>query len=108
MNEFCTNLMNAISNKVNKDVICWFPGEDKFTIINKDAFTDEIIPQHFKRCKFESFVRKRYPEELMAPTNTRLFVTLCSHVTFLIYAKVLKTNVVQNIEERQGQSKKYV
>ena len=57
---FSAKLMDVLNDKSNEEIIHWFAEGEKFIIVNKDAFTKEVLPQHFKVCKFESFVRKLY------------------------------------------------
>ena len=67
---------NTMTNKINKilqpklmqilsrddicDVVTWMPHGQSFIFIDPERFTNEILPNYFRKSKFSSFIRKLY------------------------------------------------
>ena len=51
-------LHDILENPIYHDVVAWLPGGKAFIIIDRERFTAEILPKHFKATQFQSFARK--------------------------------------------------
>jgi hypothetical protein len=55
---FPQRLMEILSEPFNIDAITWLPHGKAFIIINRQKFSDQILPKYFRKTKFTSFTRK--------------------------------------------------
>lgn len=49
---------DILENPIYHDILAWLPGGKAFIIIDRERFTAEILPKHFKATQFQSFARK--------------------------------------------------
>lgn len=47
-----------LMDKKNRDIVSWSPCGTKFSILDHERFSEEILPQHFKHNNPKSFVRQ--------------------------------------------------
>jgi len=55
---FPDRLHAILSNDSLKNIIAWLPSGKSFCIMNKDDFTERILPAYFKETKYASFQRR--------------------------------------------------
>jgi hypothetical protein len=59
--KFPTTLVTILDNRLYESILSWTPDGMAFTIYDKKAFEEQVIPVHFaKSAKFRSFLRKLY------------------------------------------------
>jgi hypothetical protein len=56
--KFPETLMTILSDERHIDSIRWVPGKDLFFFVDSTKFTDEVLPQYFRKTKFVSFTRR--------------------------------------------------
>ena len=54
---FLINLYNLVSDQESDHIVRWKSKDNKFMIIDKEMFTDQILPQYYKHTNFASFLR---------------------------------------------------
>jgi len=57
---FPEKLMDILSLESNSHIITWLPHGKSFIFLDQDQFAQDLIPSHFGKCKFASFLRKLY------------------------------------------------
>jgi len=55
---FAEQLMNALNDEANNDILAWMPDGTSFTIVNHKKFAMDRMPKLFKIRNLSSFVRK--------------------------------------------------
>jgi hypothetical protein len=50
--------MKVLSDRNLAHIVTWTPSGKSFVILKPKAFTEEVLPEHFKSAKFSSFTRK--------------------------------------------------
>lgn len=55
---FPQRLMEILSEPSNADAITWLPHGEAFIIINRQKFSNQILPKYFRKTKYTSFTRK--------------------------------------------------
>ncbi|KAL7510185.1 hypothetical protein ACHAXN_012512 [Cyclotella atomus] len=55
---FVEKLHIIVSNKNLNKIIMWLPPSKSFCILNKERFTNEVLPMYFHKVKFEWFSRR--------------------------------------------------
>jgi hypothetical protein len=55
---FPQRLMEILSEPSNADAITWLPHGEAFIIINRQKFSNHILPKYFRKTKYTSFTRK--------------------------------------------------
>ena len=69
---FLINLYNLVSDSSSDHIVRWKSKDSKFMIIDKEMFTDQILPQYYKHSNFSSFIRQLnlYGIQKMNPGQT--------------------------------------
>jgi len=57
---FPMKLLQILSRDDISDIITWMPHGRSFIFIDPERFTNEILPNYFRKSKFSSFIRKLY------------------------------------------------
>ena len=73
-------LMEMLSDETNKDAITWLPHGKAFIIYRKKSFSEEVLPKHFKACKYTSFTRKVSPARFLLHRAGRILTKVELHV----------------------------
>ena len=55
---FAEKLHAILNDKSLNSIVTWLPSGKSFCIINKEAFTNIVLPKYFKESLFESFSRR--------------------------------------------------
>lgn len=55
---FPQKLMDMLADPSNNDAIAWSPHGKSFFIVNREKFSDAVLPKYFRKTKYASFTRK--------------------------------------------------
>lgn len=55
---FPQRLMEILSEEDNEEAIRWLPHGKAFIVVNRQKFSDAVLPRYFKKSKWASFTRK--------------------------------------------------
>jgi len=58
--KFPAKLMQILSRDDIRDIVTWMPHGRSFIFFDTERFTNEVLPNYFRKSKFSSFVRKLY------------------------------------------------